>query len=154
MVKCFDCGEPVPFIRNMFSTLNNLCADCAVLREQGNSAVDHHVYQLDTPNGVRTVSVKNGFNWPSFFFGALWAWSKGLVAIGFGLLFLAVGYKFLDTLLWMQGPVGGLLSFFIGLGILAWVGTRGNMWVANSLKEKGYKLASAAASEETIEDST
>lgn len=99
------------------------------------------IYQKETPEGVRVVNVKNGFCWPAFFFWVFWAWAKGLVGIGFGILFGALVLNFVGTFFQIYiGPAGGLVPLPLAILFAAWVGSNGNAWVRNSLEKSGYKL--------------
>lgn len=142
MARCATCGVGVSF-------LDNLCGDCAESQSTGNTdAAIHHAapavgfqaFQLETPNGIRATSVKNGFSWPAFFFGAIWAWIKGMIGVGFGLFFLNIVLNIVAGAIGatLGGP-GVILVIIMSLGVATWVGSSGNEWVRNSLLRKGYK---------------
>jgi len=96
-------------------------------------------YRLESGDGGRVASVKSGFCWPAFFFGPLWAWSKGLVAIGFGLLLVNVSTNYLGYTSLGKSNVGASIGILAGLGWGIWVGFSANNWLRRSLERQGYK---------------
>ncbi len=94
-------------------------------------------------------AVKNGFSWPAALFGAFWAWSKGMVGIGFGLLALGIILRIVGVLIdemTRYNPIMGLiLDLSISIGALYWIGTSGNTWRKSSLEKKGFVLVQANA---------
>ena len=97
-----------------------------------------HVYFLHETKGA--MKVKQGFSWPAFFFGSLWAAVKGMWLPHF--LVLAV----IDVILWVatgfaeaSGAAGPALLGLAASLIYAIVrGKRGNAWLTASLTSKGY----------------
>lgn len=88
------------------------------------------------------VRVKQGFCWPAFFFGSLWAAARRAYRLFFLLLLL-------DAVLWFAtgyAAAQGSEAFAL-LGLLATLayavlrGLRGNEWVAASLMSRGYVLS-------------
>jgi hypothetical protein len=80
----------------------------------------------NTANGYRE-RVKDGFNWPAFFFGPLWYLFNGMVAKGAGWLILAI-------------TVG---SFTFGLGgIVVWIvaGAMTNGDLARKYLQGGWRF--------------
>lgn len=101
----------------------------------------------DTPAARRTYKVylrgeseyevvKQGLSWPALLFTPIWAWSKGMVWVGFGLL----GLSILIDAIAMVADIGAGLGAAVGLGYLIWVGNSGNAWLARSLEKRGYRL--------------
>jgi len=93
--------------------------------------------------------VKEGFIWPAFFFTFIWAWVKGMVAVGFAILILSSLIGGMFGLLVIEGLSGalyvneqdanGILSL-ISIGIQIFIGFKASKWRCNHLKKKGYKL--------------
>lgn len=77
--------------------------------------------------------VEQGYSWPACIIGALWAFSHGLIGIGFLLLVAALFMRVLTAII---GP----LSLVVNLLILYTVGMRGNDWRRSKLIKKGYTL--------------
>jgi len=95
-------------------------------------------------------AVKNGFSWPALFFGPIWAWVKGMVGVGFGLLGLAIFVNVIGKILQFgthrSAPIVGLFfDWLITLGVAIWIGSSGNKWRKSSLEKEGYKLVQANA---------
>ncbi|MDP2958539.1 MAG: DUF2628 domain-containing protein [Longimicrobiales bacterium] len=103
-------------------------------------------------------AVKQGWSWPAFFFGPIWALAKRMWALGFGVLgilfvvsyaiFLAVGVVDEDLLQGMLGMVG------IGVFVLPIIfGAMGNKLRRTHLTSRGFGLqviATAANGEDAI----
>ncbi len=98
----------------------------------------HSVYTH--PDGRREI-IKHGFSWPAFIFGPLWAWRRGMVSLGFGLLGIHLSLQmipmiFIDFM--MEGGI--LLDLIVSLSVLAWIGGRGNTWLRKSVLTRGFTL--------------
>lgn len=103
-------------------------------------------------------AVKQGWSWPAFFFGPIWALTKRMWALGFGVLgvlfvvssamFLAGGVLDEDLLQGMLGMVG------IGVFVLPIIfGAMGNKWRETHLMSRRFGLqvtAAAANGEDAI----
>ena len=88
------------------------------------------------------MAVKKGFSWPPFFFGPFWAFSKGLVGLGVGLLVLGIFLGYGGSRLPADSPVGLALVFRIILLILPVIlGFEGNGFWRRRLERKGYQPA-------------
>lgn len=86
-------------------------------------------------------TIKNGFSWPAMLFGAFWAWSKGLVGIGFALLALSIFLRFTPMLFaTILGQAGIVLDLLISLGVIIWVGLNGNEWRKRSMGKRRFEL--------------
>ena len=92
--------------------------------------------------------MKNGFSWPAFFFGPIWAFTKGMVLRGFLLLLVNVAlFVFLfigEILYFLTGDVrGGVhliqVAFVAPVLWSVWVGARGNSWRRRMLIRRGYE---------------
>lgn len=89
------------------------------------------------------IKVKQGFSWPAFCFGSLWAAAMHMWFPAF-LLLLVV-----DTALWFitgyaqaQGAVGLALVGLVATVLYAYVrGKYGNRWLESSLVGRGYVAA-------------
>ena len=96
----------------------------------------HSVYAH--PDGRREV-IKNGFSWSALIFGPLWAWRKGMVSLGFGLLAIHVSLQLIPLLfidIWAERGI--LVDLVITLIVLGWIGGRGNAWLRHSLLNLGF----------------
>jgi hypothetical protein len=87
------------------------------------------------------VLVKEGFSWPGFFFGVIWAlWHRlWIEAAALLALFIAAGVIFDVTEL--GEPVESLITF----AIVLLVGFNGNDWRRASLRRRGYQDAGVVA---------
>lgn len=95
-----------------------------------------HYKVFKHPSGL-TEAVKQGWSWPAFFFGALWALVKGMwgVAVGVFVASLALGL-FLGSLGGNEGDgLVNILSIIINLIF----GASGNSWLESKLVSRGYK---------------
>ena len=94
----------------------------------------YDVYQRQYDRTFETI--KYGFSWPAVFGGAIWAWFKGMVGVGFTLLTV----RLLSALLIFLGVNGIILDSLINLGITVLVGSNGNEWRRNSMRKRGFDL--------------
>lgn len=88
-------------------------------------------YQVyENPQGQHEA-VKQGWSWPGFFLGVIWALYKKLWSIGLGTLALFF-------VLGATGAPGGLLNL---AALVAWVifGVNGNKWREANLLSRGYE---------------
>ena len=99
---------------------------------------EYWVYERETGE-IRAV--KRGWSWPAFFFSWIWAFTKGLIAIGVGVMLspIILGGIFsnIDT---------ELASYVIIIATLVsdfWLGAKGNKFVEDNLTKKGFKFAGA-----------
>jgi len=93
----------------------------------------------------RLTAVKNGFSWPAFLVGPLWAWHKGMVALGFGLLignvfFFALGHM---CGLYTPPPVGIAFSCCLTAVWCAAVGHSANNWYRQIILRRGGLLVAS-----------
>ena len=95
-------------------------------------------HQLFHPrHGIAVV--KQGFSWPAFFFGSLWALARRVYPLFFAMLLL-------DSVLWFvtgyaeaHGSFGwALLGLFGTLAYASVRGRHGNRWVESFLVSRGY----------------
>ena len=92
--------------------------------------------------------VKNGFSWPAFFFGPIWALTKGMVPIAGALLLmnilLVVFFYTIPILHSITGDAVGtaqlmVLPYSAQILWAIWVGARGNSWRRRHLVRRGYE---------------
>lgn len=90
------------------------------------------------PSGA-VEAVKQGWSWPAFFGGVLWAAAKRLWVIGFGVLsaFLVIGFLVANTASdqWGDAIVNGL-----GATANLIFGVHGNGWREWNLISRGFEL--------------
>lgn len=86
-------------------------------------------------------TIKHGFSWPALFGGAIWAWVKGMVGIGFALLGLGIILR-ISPILFVAvfGSAGAFIDFLISIGVIIWVGSKGNEWRRRSMDKRGFEL--------------
>ncbi len=97
----------------------------------------HSVYEH--PDGRRQI-IKNGFSWPAFFFGPLWAWRKGMGGLGFVLLAVALLLQsmpllFIDSI----GEAGIVVYPVVTVAVVTWIGGQGNAWLRKSALDRGFR---------------
>ena len=103
----------------------------------------HHYFH--PKHGI--VLVKQGFSWPAFFFGSLWALARRIYPVFFVMLVI-------DALLWFitgyaaaQHALGLALLGLLGTLVYAVVrGKYGNRWLRSCLVARGYVLRDGASS--------
>ena len=97
----------------------------------------HSVYEH--ADGRREV-IKNGFSWPAFFFGPLWAWRKGMGSLGFVLLAVALLLQTMPLLFIESiGEAGIVLYPLVTVSVVTWIGGQGNAWLRKSALNRGFK---------------
>ncbi len=92
------------------------------------------------------VLVKQGFSWPAFFFGSLWALARRVYPVFLAMLVI-------DALLWFvtgyaaaQGAGGLALLGLLGTITYAVVrGKYGNRWLQSYLVARGYVLRNSSS---------
>jgi hypothetical protein len=102
-----------------------------------------HLY-FHPQHGV--AQVKQGFCWPAFLFGSLWALARRVYPLFFVMLVIDFALWFVTGYAEAHGSFGlALLGLF---GLLAYAiirGKRGNRWVQSFLVSRGYVLRSGNA---------
>ena len=95
-----------------------------------------------------TETVKNGFSWPAFLFGPIWALVKGMAGLAaalFGvnaalILLLYSGPLLIEYSANAEGPIQLVLVAFVAEVLwFFFVGARGNHWRRKRLKRDGYE---------------
>ena len=103
----------------------------------------HSIYAH--PDG-RRETIKNGFSWPAFIFGPLWAWRKGMVLLGLGLLALELSLQLIPLIFGDFTTEAGILAdLIVTVGVLTWIGSQGNAWLRRRVLNRGFTLVSASA---------
>jgi len=92
-------------------------------------------------------AVKKGFSWPGFFFGAIWAFVKGLPGIGVVLIIVALVLRVFEAGAG-SNPGGMFFVVILYLAVPLVVGFQGNDWRRSKLTEGGYKLATTVEAED------
>lgn len=94
------------------------------------------------PDGSREA-VKQGWSWPGFFFGPIWAMVKKMWGLGGGLLVVILVLALVPV-----DPGIALLTALINFGIYIACGINGNAWRVKNLESRGYEY------QETLEAAT
>jgi hypothetical protein len=86
------------------------------------------------------IKVKQGFSWPAFWFGSLWAAAMQMWLPAFLLLLVVdIWLWFITGYAQAQGAAGLALLGLIATVVYAYVrGRYGNRWLASSLVKRGY----------------
>lgn len=97
----------------------------------------YHHYNLS-----KFAAVKNGYSWTGFFFGLFWmVWNRLFLQAGILLLALFC-LSLLQELIYLTEGYNASVSFnIINLGIMIFIGYRGNEWKRINLVKRGYNLA-------------
>lgn len=82
-------------------------------------------------------AVKQGFSWPGFFFGWIWAFVKRLPPHGFALLGVGIVMGVIDA--GAETPEISVVLSMVGLAIAVAIGFNGNEWRRDRLCQLGYK---------------
>ena len=97
----------------------------------------HSVYEH--PDGRRQI-IKNGFSWPAFFFGPLWAWRKGMGGLGLVLLAVALLLQSMPLLFIESiGEAGIVVYPVVTVAVVTWIGGQGNAWLRKRALDRGFK---------------
>jgi hypothetical protein len=99
---------------------------------------DIFIHEKDAPEAV-----KQGFSWPAFFFGWMWALMKDLNFPTFGILAGSVSFLALQLYLEQSHPIASLASGLGGIAFQIWVGFNGNSWRTRNLMSRGYRLTNS-----------
>lgn len=100
----------------------------------------YNIYK--SPTGA-VEAVKQGWSWPGFSFSWIWAFVKGLNAIGAGIL---IGTIFLGILS-VESTAADTLLTLAGLGVSIWLGVQGNELRGSNLRKKGYDIVKTITAE-------
>ncbi len=107
------------------------------------TSTTHNVYAH--PDGRREI-IKNGFSWPAFIFGPLWAWRRGMVLLGFALLALELSLQLIPMIFSdFVAEAGILVDLIVTISVLTWIGGQGNAWLRRSVLNRGFTLISESA---------
>jgi len=84
-------------------------------------------------------AVKQGWSWPAFFFFWIWAFTKGLIAIGVGVMLFPIIlggiFSNIDT------EVANYVDIIATLACNVWLAVKGNKFVEENLTKKGFRFA-------------
>ncbi len=96
------------------------------------------VYRHPTQEGYQVV--KQGFGWPAFFFGAIWAFVKKMWGLGFALLGINIVLYYFQAGFEEEGSVAGVLLMLLA-SMMVWivVGVKGNDWRRRTLFQRGFE---------------
>jgi hypothetical protein len=113
-----------------FKDIENISAHTAIM-----SSVKHQYFHPQY--GIALV--KQGFCWPAFIFGSLWALARRVYPLFFVMLALEVALWFVTGYAAAQGLLGlAFLGLFGTLGYAIVRGKYGNRWVQSFLVARGY----------------
>jgi hypothetical protein len=91
-------------------------------------------------------AVKQGFSWPAFFFGWIWAFVKRMPLVGAVLLAIDVGFAVGERVLPDEGLAADL-AFLAWLAVGVVCGAYGNAWRRGALERRGFELAETVSAE-------
>ena len=91
-------------------------------------------------------AVKQGWSWPAFFFGCIWAMVKKLWTLGITVL---VAFFVVGLVLGATGAGKGAEAMFNVLSIVLNIifGINGNSWRENNLPKRGYEWKGTVSAE-------
>jgi hypothetical protein len=99
-------------------------------------------YRILKHDSSETRIIKIGFSWPALILNLIWLVANGLwlgatlvfVLIGGGLLLFGAAVE--------ESPIAaGAIGLLGGIGLLLFLGFRGNDWLASQLESRGYRHA-------------
>ena len=98
---------------------------------------------LQAPNGT-IVEVKQGFSWPAFIFGPMWAFARRAWLLGLALCGVILVLRVAEEVLYAywRSAWSALTVIVIYLCVMALFGSNGNFWLKRTLKARGYKEVS------------
>ncbi|WP_150537094.1 DUF2628 domain-containing protein [Neisseria flavescens] len=82
-------------------------------------------------------AVKQGWSWPAFFFGGIWACVKKIWGLGIGIFVVFI----ILNLIAGDNPAMGSLVSALGFGVGIVLGLQGNKLREGNLKKRGYQEA-------------
>lgn len=83
-------------------------------------------------------AVKQGWSWPAFFFGWIWAMVKKMWELGVGLLIGMLVFGFIVGASG-AGKDGNVLIDITAIIVAVIFGTNGNKWRESNLQKRGYE---------------
>lgn len=103
-------------------------------------------YKIFAHPSAQCEAVKQGWSWPAFFFGFIWAFIKNMWQLGLGVL---VGFMALSLLLDVSNgqAENDVILNILSLLIAVVFGLNGNQWREHNLIARGYEMKSRLVSE-------
>ena len=86
-----------------------------------------------------TLFIKEGWNWPAFFFTWLWAFSKSMFIKGFAIIGIVFFLVFFLVSLPKEYVAIYLFVQILPISINIFMGNKGNNFLITDLEKKGYK---------------
>ena len=102
-------------------------------------------YKVYVSSGGQSEAVKQGWSWPAFFFGPIWALIKKLWLPGIGFLLLFIGLGSVEGYLQISrgketAEQFNILTSLIGIGVSITFGLKGNRWRESNLESRRFRL--------------
>jgi hypothetical protein len=104
-------------------------------------------YTVYTRQEVAVVAIKQGFSWPAFFFGPIWALVKGFFGLFAGLVVLSAGLTVLQEAIipaYVPDRISAFFQIIVGfaaIGIMLLMGENANHLWRRRLLKRGYQNA-------------
>src|SRR5262245_18596807 len=95
-------------------------------------------YQVFTHPSDMSEAVKQGWSWPAFFFGVIWAMVKKMWGLGVGVLIGSLVFGFIVVAAG-GGEGGDVLSNIVAILFSIIFGVNGNSWRNKNLISRGFK---------------
>ena len=96
-------------------------------------------------------AVKQGWSWPAFIFGILWAITKRLWSLVINVVFIYLVLGIVS--IFIGGVLVEIIGNIVALGVFVVFGAKGNVWWEMNLQSKGYEFkdsVTAANSKDAI----
>lgn len=109
-------------------------------------------YRIYTGLGGASEAVKQGWSWPAFFFGPLWALYKKLWLVGFGFLSLFLAFGIMEAYVELEKGAQvadqlRILDSLISLAISVTFGLKGNRWRESNLETHRFQRRDSVAAQ-------
>lgn len=85
-------------------------------------------------------AVKQGWSWPAFFFGFIWALFKKMWVLGFGIFFSFMFISWIIGGTTGGGPIPAVITNIGGIILFVAFGVNGNKWRGENLISRGFDL--------------
>ena len=103
---------------------------------------------FENPQG-QFEAVKQGWSWPGFCFGFIWALVKKMWVLGAVIFAIFFGLGVLEEIMGQSGKVIDLFSTILGLIVSLVFGAKGNSMREENLISRGYELADTVSAANT-----